>query len=125
MVLRRPDRVLAMLGELRPMSGVGPVSLEEIRDALTERLTELQEEPPLRRYGRVFVGAPEHVRARTVDVVFVPGLAERVLPQKQRQDPLLLDDQRKHLNAVVEEETSEEMGLGLSVQDDRLSLIHI
>lgn len=119
MVLRRPDRVLAMLGELRPMSGVGPVSLEEIRDALTERLTELQEEPPLRRYGRVFVGAPEHVRARTFDVVFVPGLAERVFPQKQRQDPLLLDDQRKHLNAVVEEETSEEMGLGLSVQDDR------
>ena len=27
-------------------------------------------------------------------VVFVPGLAERVFPQKQRQDPLLLDEQR-------------------------------
>ena len=99
MVLRRPDRVLATLGELRPMAGVGPVSLTEVQDVLAERLTELQAEPPARRYGRVFVGGPEHVRGRIFDVVFVPGLAERMFPQKPRQDPILLDDVRRRLNA--------------------------
>ncbi len=99
MVLRRPDRVLATLGELRPMAGVGPVSLTEVRDVLAERLTELQAEPPARRHGRVFVGGPEHVRGRVFDVVFVPGLAERMFPQKPRQDPILLDDVRRRLNA--------------------------
>lgn len=99
MVLRRPDRVLATLGELRPMAGVGPVSLTEVRDVLAERLTELQAEPPARRYGRIFVGGPEHVRGRVFDVVFVPGLAERMFPQKPRQDPILLDGVRRRLNA--------------------------
>ena len=112
MVLRRPDRVLATLGELRPMAGVGPVSLTEVQDVLAERLTELQAEPPARRYGRVFVGGPEHVRGRVFDVVFVPGLAERMFPQKPRQDPILLDDVRRRLNAPDDL-------LGLPVLDDR------
>ena len=99
MVLRRPDRVLATLGELRPMAEVGPVSLTEVRDVLAERLTELPVDPPARRYGRVFVGGPEHVRGRTFDVVFVPGMAERMFPQKPRQDPILLDEIRRRLNA--------------------------
>ncbi len=99
MVLRRPDRVLATLGELRPMAGVGPVSLTEVQDVLAERLTELQAEPPRRRYGRVFVGGPDHLRGRAFDVVFVPGLAERMFPQKPRQDPILLDHLRARLNA--------------------------
>ena len=112
MVLGRPDRVLATLGELRPMAGVGPVSLTEVQDVLAERLTELQAEPPARRYGRVFVGGPEHVRGRVFDVVFVPGLAERMFPQKPRQDPILLDDVRRRLNAADDP-------LGLPVLDDR------
>ena len=111
-VLRRPERVLATLGELRPMSAVGPVPLTEVRDVLTERLTELPAEPPARRGGRVFVGGPEHVRGRVFDTVFVPGLAERMFPQKPRQDPVLLDDVRRRLNAPGE-------SLGLPVLDDR------
>ena len=114
MVLRRPNRVLAVLGELRPMAGVGPVPLAEVQDVLAERLTQLQEEPPPRRYGRVFVGSPEHVRGRPFDVVFVPGLAERIFPQKQRQDPLLLDEHRRTLNGV-----SRAVSGGLRVLDDR------
>ena len=114
MVLRHPDRVLAVLGELRPMSGVGPVPLAEVRDVLSERLTELQADPPARRYGRVFVGKPEHARGRVFDVVFVPGLAERIFPQKQRQDPLLLDDARRALNGKTASNV-----LGLTTQNDR------
>ena len=115
-VLRRPDRVLGTLGELRPMAGVGPVSLTEVQDVLAERLTELQAEPPARRYGRVFVGGPEHVRGRVFDIVFVPGLAERMFPQKPRQDPILLDDVRRRLNAP---EGAALSPLGLPVLDDR------
>ena len=121
MVLRRPDRVLAVLGELRPMAGVGPVPLAEVQDVLAERLTQLPEEPPPHRYGRVFVGGPEHVRGRVFDVVFVPGLAERIFPQQQRQDPLLLDDHRRALNAasrVSPQDPSSAVGLGLPVLDD-------
>ena len=80
MVLAMPDRVLAVLGDLRPMARVGPAPLGDVRDVLHERLTELRADPPARRFGRVFVGGPEQVRGRRFSVVFVPGLAERVFP---------------------------------------------
>ena len=115
MVLQRGDRVLGVLGDLRPMARVGPVSLAEVRDVLSDRLTELQDDPPPQRAGRVFVGLPAHARGRTFDVVVVPGLAERIFPQKQRQDPLLLDAARRTLN----EERSGEGRVGLSTQEDR------
>ena len=90
--LRRPTRVLQTLADLRPMADVGPVTLEEARDVLHDRLVTLDWEPPARRYGRLFVGTPHQARGRSFRVVFVPGLAERVVPQRPREDPLLLDD---------------------------------
>ena len=39
----------------------------------------------------MFVGSPAQARGRSFRVVFVPGVAERVFPQKPRQDPLLPD----------------------------------
>ena len=45
------------------------------------------------RYGRVFVGSPHQGRGRTFKVVFVPALAERLFPQKPREDPMLLDEE--------------------------------
>ena len=97
-VLRRPERVLAVLAELAPMADIGPVSIDEVREVLTERLSTLEEEPPLRRYGRVFVATPEQARGRSFKIVFVPGLAERVFPQRPREDPLLLDTLRDRLS---------------------------
>ena len=101
MVLANPDRVLAVLGDLRPMARVGPAPLTDVRDVLHERLTELRADPPARRFGRVFVGGPEQARGRRFAVVFVPGLAERVFPHRPRQDPLLLDDLRAAFNAAA------------------------
>jgi hypothetical protein len=98
--LHRPSRVLETLADLRPMAGVGPVALEEARDVLHDRLVTLDWEPPARRYGRVFVGTPHQARGRTFRVVFVPGLAERVVPQRPREDPLLLDDARERLDRL-------------------------
>jgi hypothetical protein len=106
--LRRPARVLQTLAELRPMGDVGPVSLDETRDVLHDRLVSLDWEPPLRRYGRLFVGTPLQARGRSFRVVFVPGLAERVVPQRPREDPLLLDAVRGGIP-----------GAPLARQDDR------
>jgi ATP-dependent helicase/nuclease subunit B len=99
--LRRPTRVLQTLADLRPMADVGPVTLEEARDVLHDRLVTLDWEPPARRYGRLFVGTPHQARGRSFRVVFVPGLAERVVPQRPREDPLLLDEQRRAVDRAL------------------------
>ncbi|HEY0872013.1 MAG TPA: PD-(D/E)XK nuclease family protein, partial [Vicinamibacterales bacterium] len=105
-ILRYPERVLRALAELRPMSEIGPVSLEEARDVVAERLLQLEREPPKSRYGRVFVGSPQQARGRTFRIVFVPGLAERMFPQKPHEDPMMLDEElRRPLSAgLVEQE---------------------
>ena len=86
-----------MIAELAPMADVGPANIAEVRKVLHDRLRHLAIEPPPRRFGRIFVGSPEQARGRTFRVVFVPGLAERIFPQKLREDPLLLDDARTAL----------------------------
>ena len=100
-VLRQSARVLAVLADLRPMAAVGPIALDEARRVLADRLLTLEADPPARRFGRVFVGTPEQARGRAFRVVFVPGLAERVFPQKPREDPLLLDAQRLRIDAPL------------------------
>ena len=107
-VLRQPDRVLGVLAALRPMSAVGPVGLEEVRSVLEGRLLAVQEPPPARRYGRVLVAGPEQVRGRCFRTVFIPGLAERMFPQKLSQDPLLLDEARSGLERRLD--TGEDRG---------------
>jgi len=94
MALRAPEGVLALLAELRPMSEMGPVTLAEVREVLRARLASLPQDPPENRYGRVFVAPVDRARGRVFDVVFIPGLSERMFPQKLREDPLLLDGPR-------------------------------
>jgi RecB family exonuclease len=96
--LRSPAYVRRVLADLRPMASVGPVSIEEVRMVLMDRLRSVDSDPPARRYGRVFVGSPAQARGRSFRVVFVPGLAERMFPRKSDQDPLLLDDAREQVN---------------------------
>jgi ATP-dependent helicase/nuclease subunit B len=107
MVLRRPERVLTVLAALRPLDAIGPVALGEVREVLAGELTTLAERPPAARYGRVFVGTIEQARGRCFEIVFLPGLAERIFPQKPREDPILLDALRYQL------------GTGLATQDER------
>ncbi|OFV92571.1 MAG: hypothetical protein A3H95_06665 [Acidobacteria bacterium RIFCSPLOWO2_02_FULL_64_15] len=96
-VLRHPARVLRVLADLRPMGAIGPVPIDEVARVLAHRLSSIESEPPQRRYGRVLVGAPSQLRGRSFAVVFVPALAERMFPQKLREDPLLLDEARERL----------------------------
>ena len=93
-VIRQPLLVLRVLADLRPLGEIGPITLREVRDVVAERLHSLSVDPPAYPYGRVFVGSPEAVRGRTYRVVFVPGLAERMFPQRLREDPLFDDHQR-------------------------------
>ncbi|HEU5257602.1 MAG TPA: PD-(D/E)XK nuclease family protein [Vicinamibacterales bacterium] len=100
-VLRMPAYVLRVLADLRPMAEVGPIDLDEVRRVLSDRLLMLDSDPPARRFGRIFVGTPDHARGRGFRVVFIPGLAERMFPQKPREDPLLLDERRAELDASL------------------------
>ena len=108
-VLCSPEGVLSLLKEIRPMATVGPVDLFEVREVLNERLTLLSQDPPHYRYGRVWVAPIEAVRGLSFDVVLVPGLAERMFPRKIVEDPLLLDVDRRKLDA------------SLPLQEDRVS----
>jgi RecB family exonuclease len=80
------------------MAAVGPVGLDEVRDVLADRLSTLTEEPPADRYGRVLVTTLDDARGRSAALVFVPGVAERLFPQRPREDPLLLDAVRQALS---------------------------
>src|SRR5207237_9276313 len=53
---------------------------------------------PPRRYGAVLITAPEPARGLVFDVLFPPGLAEKLFPRKIVEDPILLDGQRATLD---------------------------
>ncbi|MBX3189758.1 MAG: PD-(D/E)XK nuclease family protein [Labilithrix sp.] len=113
--IRRPERVLAVLAELQPMDRVGPVDVTEVRLVLERRLSQLVVRPSSRRYGRVYIATIDEARGLAFDVVFVPGLAEKIFPQKVVEDPLLLDGARKKLDAGLP--TTKER-----TEDERLAL---
>ncbi|HKQ69921.1 MAG TPA: PD-(D/E)XK nuclease family protein, partial [Polyangiaceae bacterium] len=99
--LRRPERVLAILHELWPMADIGPVDLTETRLVLEQRLCDLVVRPSERPFGRVYVASVEEARGLSFDVVFVPGLAERLFPQKVTEDPILPDRERVKAGASL------------------------
>jgi ATP-dependent helicase/nuclease subunit B len=114
-VIAKPARVQRVLQELAPLSAIGPIGLREVRDVLTPRLSTLTREPPRRRHGKVFVGTPHATRGRSFEVVFVPGLAERLFPQRLREDALLPDERRR--------DTAEALAtLATRASDERLHL---
>jgi len=100
--LRHPQRVLSLLQELAPIGVVGPVGLREVRLVLSQRLLELTRPSAGRRFGSVFVGPIDAARGMGFDVVFVPGLAERIFPQKVREDPIVPDAVRRVLGPQLE-----------------------
>jgi CRISPR/Cas system-associated exonuclease Cas4 (RecB family) len=124
--LRKPERVLSVLAELTPMAVVGPVSLDEVRLILTRRLTELVLLPEGRASGRVFVAPVESARGLSFRSVFVPGLAEKLFPQKVSEDPVLLDRLRAPLGLDTNHErvAEERLALRLAVgaAEERLLL---
>ncbi len=100
--VRRPELPLAVLEELRVLAAdEDPVELEEVLDVLEPRLEALQRPPPKRGYGRVLVTRPAALRGRARAVVLFMGLGERVFPERVRQDPILLDRERRALDPLL------------------------
>lgn len=95
--LRHPESIFSVLSELAPMRDVGPVGLAEVLAVLSDRLLEIALPPAGSRYGKVFIAPIEALRGLSFEVVFVPGLAERLLPRKIAEDPILLDDARRRI----------------------------
>jgi RecB family exonuclease len=107
--LRRSERVLATLALLAPLAPVGPVDLAEVRRVLSRHLLELRRPSGAGPAGRVFVGPIDAARGRSFEVVFVPGLAEKLFPRRIAEDPILLDEARTAL------------GAGLATRSDRVA----
>lgn len=99
--IRQPEPVLSVLAELRPMGNIGPATLDEIREALADRLAFLRTEPADRRYGKVFVSTIPEASGLAFDIVFLPGLGEDIFPRKSFEDPLLLDTQRSAISPYL------------------------
>ncbi len=100
--LRRPDPVLRVLAELAPMGAVGPIEIHEVYMVLEPRLQDVAVPPPRDRFGAVFVGSIEDAAGLSFDTVFVPGLAEKMFPQRITEDPLLLDAARRTIGPSLD-----------------------
>ena len=104
--IRDSGVVLAALAELEPMGPIGPVGLDEVQVVLRGRLGALEAPPSHRRYGAVFVAPPRLLRGLVFDVVFAPGLSERIFPKKLTQDLLLADAARERLGPALATRTT-------------------
>jgi CRISPR/Cas system-associated exonuclease Cas4 (RecB family) len=126
LALRKSDGVLEALAEFEPMSDVGPATREEVSEVLSDRLRFLRREPPPRRWGCVFVASIEEARGREFSVVFLPGLAEGLFPQRMLEDPLLLDEFRRAVSSALplrDDRTQEErlrLRIAIAAARDRL-----
>ena len=104
--LRDPAAIFEALDELQPMSDIGPVGIDEVLLLLSEHLRATRDRDEESRYGRVWVGSIEAAHGIGFRHVFVPGVAEGAFPRPLREDPLLLNEERRSLGLpeVTEEE---------------------
>lgn len=125
--ISRPEAVRAVLAELAILQDVGPISLTEVRTVLGDRLGEIQLPASASRGGQVLVASVEEARGRIFDVVFVPGLAEKLFPQRVVEDPLLSDRSRARIDESLETQTGrvhrERQALRVAVGCARMRLV--
>ena len=114
-----PEPISSVLAELAIVRDVGPVTLKDVLGVLRERLGEVSPGPTANPGGSVLVASVDEARGRVFDVVFVPGLAEKLFPQRVVEDPLLSDEQRKSISADLDTQSrrvaSERAALALAV----------
>jgi CRISPR/Cas system-associated exonuclease Cas4 (RecB family) len=114
-----PEPIFGALAQLAIVRDVGPVSLKDVLGMLRERLGEVSARSVSNPGGKVLVASVDEARGRVFDVVFVPGLAEKLFPQRVVEDPLLSDEQRKLLSADLDNQSqrvaSERAALALAV----------
>ena len=120
--LRDPERVIALLEELEPMSDIGPVGLAEVLLVLAPRLNALASPSTESRFGKVWIGSLEEARGLSFRQVFVPGVNEGLFPRPPAEDPLLLHVQRERLGIRLRAEDTELLGIAAACAAERLTL---
>ena len=112
---REDARVVSCVGgalhDLRALALAHPLSVDarRIHDTLAGLEIQVGEED---QPGRVLVTAPENLRARRFEAVFVCGLQEGEFPRAARPEPFLPHEDRLELAAAT--------GLALPLRDDQL-----
>ncbi len=97
-----PEPISSVLAQLTILRDVGPVGLRDVLTVLRERLGAVSARSPRSVGGEVWVASVDESRGRVFDVVFVPGLAEKLFPQRVVEDPLLSDEQRELITPDLE-----------------------
>ncbi|HEX3409207.1 MAG TPA: hypothetical protein VHS07_02955, partial [Candidatus Binataceae bacterium] len=119
LAVREDQAIMSELADLDLLGPIGPVTLDEVRIALGERLGRLAVRPRRRRYGAVYIAPAEHLRGMDFEVTIVPGLVERVFPRKLVEDPILPDAARRLLSPLLplqtERSAHERLALRLAV----------
>ena len=114
-----PEPILNVLAQLTILRDVGPVGLKDVLTVLRERLGAVSARSPRSAGGEVWVASVDESRGRVFDVVFVPGLAEKLFPQRVVEDPLLSDEQRELITPDLETQSrrvaNERAALALAV----------
>ncbi|HEX2670971.1 MAG TPA: PD-(D/E)XK nuclease family protein, partial [Polyangiaceae bacterium] len=122
-----PDAIRGVLAQLEIVRDVGPVGLKDVLAVLSERLGEISVPDPSDTAGGVWVSNVDEVRGRVFDVVFVPGLAEKLFPQRVVEDPLLSDEQRarisEHLETQARRVENERAALAIAVGAARRTVV--
>jgi ATP-dependent helicase/DNAse subunit B len=103
------SRALEELGDLLRAGAGRELDAQRLHDTLAELPVRLGERP---QPDRVLVAAPERIRARRFDAVFVCGLQEGEFPRGRRPEPFLSDDDRRAIAKAT--------GLLLPVREDEL-----
>ncbi|MEO8592333.1 MAG: PD-(D/E)XK nuclease family protein [Candidatus Solibacter sp.] len=120
--LRDPERIIALLDELEPMSAIGPVDLAQVLLVIGPRLTSLAAPPKDSRYGKVWVGGIEEARGMAFRLVFVPGVNEGLFPRPPAEDPLLLEAQRAALGVELRADDAELLRIAAACATEQLTL---
>jgi aspartate kinase len=86
------------------MSAIGPVTLDEVRDVLAERLRTVDDHPPPLRYGAVFVGSPHRISMALLAMA-IEDAGGRAISLTGSQAAIITDD--RHTGARIREVRAE------------------
>jgi len=107
---------VACAGEAKSPVTADTMTAAEARDVIADRLQMLEIDPPKSRYGRVFVGGPQQARGRTFRVVFVAGLAERILVAQRDEIAFMQRWLRERRETVPDGSTEHMMMPGMDMK---------
>lgn len=114
------DAVRAAVGGLAALDGVLPARAGLLRDAATAVLSTPQGGAWARFGDAPSVVAIAAARGVTAERVLVPQLLDGRFPRRAREDPVLLDDERRRLNLCLPEECRLPLKAESSASEERL-----